>query len=148
MRDEGEGTRAPSLRHSPLNTSSSLQSEHVLHVVEPRLPAGDPESRPEGSAGKGVPARCLVGDLDALTKPSEEDCMLADNVPGTDCLYPDLPLVPLADEPLSRVNGHIVEVPPERIGDDLRHLEGRTARRIFLEPVVGLDDLDIIVVAG
>ncbi len=48
---------------------------------------------------------------------------------------------------MAGVDAHFIQTASERPGDDLGQLHGRSARSIFLETMMGLDDLDIEVVA-
>ena len=89
----------------------------------------------------------LVHELESLTQRAERHRVLADDVPGAEGVDADLLLRALAREPLPAVHGHLVEIAPERPGDDLRHAQRGAARRVFLEPVVGLGDLDVVLVA-
>ncbi len=73
--------------------------------------------------------------------------MLPDDVPGAEREDSDLALRALARQSLPAVDGHLVQLAPERGGHDLRHAERGAARRILLEAVVGLGDLDVVLVA-
>src|SRR5512135_762355 len=88
-----------------------------------------------------------MGDFDPLAEAAEKDGMLPDDVSGAYCLDADLFLSPLSYDPFSGIDSDFIEVSVDRAGYDLGHLKGGAAGCILLKPVMGLDDLDVIVIA-
>src|SRR5262245_54691531 len=88
-----------------------------------------------------------VYELEPLAQGAEGHRVLADDVPGAQREDADLGPRALARQSLSAVDGDLIEISPERGGDDLRHPQRGAARRVLLEAVVRLGDLDVVVVA-
>ena len=140
-------TSPPSGLGHPIPTSLRRpQTEDILHVVDAVLPTDDPERRPDRTAGKIVPAVGPVDEFQSLPHPAEDHRMLADDVPGPESLDADLLFRPFADHPLPAVHADLVEISAETLRDDLRHLERGAARGVLFHVMVGLDDLDIVLI--
>ena len=75
--------------------------------------------------------------FDAFTHPAKEDCVVADNIAGTDCLNPDLPFLPFSDKTFSRIDADLTQIAANSVCQDFRNLERRPARRIFFQAMMG-----------
>src|SRR3989304_3116880 len=130
MRRRRQGRR-PVL--SEIYFSSSL----LFNILNPIRPA----------CRKGVPRRGLVRKLDPLARPGEYYRVVADYVAGAYGLYAYLLRPPLAYYALPLVDSHLLEVPFDSVGRDLRDLQGSARGRVLLVPVVRLDYLHVVLVA-
>ncbi len=77
-------------------TVGLLQPQDVLHRVEARLLADGPNGGAQGARGEGVAGGRLVGQLDALPGPGEDDGVVADHIAAPQGVHPDLVPGPLA----------------------------------------------------
>src|SRR5205823_14018098 len=125
----------------------SGEAEDVLHRVEPGGPLGHPAHGAEGAARVRVAAVGAVGELEPLAQRPEGDRVLADHVARAEREDADLLPCALAREALPAVDGDRAEVAAEGLRDDFRHPERGAARRVLLEAMVDLGDLDVVVVA-
>ena len=65
-------------------TSASVQSQHILHAVQPGLFSRQPLGGADGAAGEGVAAVGAVDEFEALADAAEDHGMFADDVAGAD----------------------------------------------------------------
>jgi len=110
--------------------------------------ADNPPGGEKGAAREIIATVGAMGDLDPFTRTGKDHRVLAHHVAGAKRLNPDLFFLPFSDHSFSRKNADLVQISFQRPGDDLGHLHGRAAGRIFFEAMVHLDDLDVVVVAG
>src|SRR4030042_1181640 len=122
------------------------EAENILHIVQTVRAADDPEGRADRPAGKIVPAVGAVDEFEPLPQGAEDHRMLPDDVAGPEGLDSDLRTRPLPAPPSATVDADLVEVPARTFGNHLRHLQGCTARGVFLQAVMGLHNLHIVVV--
>ena len=73
--------------------------------------------------------------------------MCSPTLAGAQRHHADLLARALARQSLAAVHADLAEVAAQRLGDDLGHADGGPAGRVLLEAVVGLRDLDVVVVA-
>ena len=108
MKDEAAGARMRRTPASPLHPSSfrlhpSFQSQHVLHVVEPRGLAVRPERGAAGTTGKGLAAGGFVGQLHALALRGVDDGVVAHDIAAADGVHADLGVGALAHDAMPAV---------------------------------------------
>ena len=65
-----------------MDESCSAHPEHMLHVVEARRPALQPERRPDGPGGIDPPVEAAMGQRDVLGAGGEEQRVLAHHLPA------------------------------------------------------------------
>src|SRR5262245_54037904 len=90
--------------------------------------------------GITVATRALVHELQSLAERAEEDRVFADIVAGADSLNADLVVWPFADVPFAAVPDVLLT---HRRLDDAGEVDRGPARRVLLEAVVPLDDLNV-----
>src|SRR5579884_843564 len=123
-----------------------LQPQHIRHAVPPRALGCQPLGGFEGAVGEGVAVGGDVGQLQPLAERGETGGVATDLVADAQGVHADL--AALASGVVA------VAVEDQRVPRLVRGLEdrvGQAERRagggIFLETMMGLDDLDVIVVA-
>jgi len=105
---------------------------------------GHPSDGPQGAVGEGVAAVGDVLEFEPLADGRVVDDVLADDVAAADCVESDLALLAgrMAGPPA--VDGRLLQVPAGSLGDLLGDLQRGARRRVLLEPMVGLQDLDVV----
>ncbi len=88
-----------------------------------------------------------VRDLDPLAGPGEHHRVVTDDVAAANRRKPDRARTALPGVTFARIYGEFVERAAERRGDDFTHFQCGARRRVDLVPMVGFDDLDVVVVA-
>src|ERR1044071_8960930 len=106
----------------------NLKPEHVLHAVQAGLLSGDPAGGAERAVGKSIAAVGAVDELETLADAAENHRVLADDA-------------------FAAAYGDRVELAFQPVGHRAPERQRGAARRVFLEPMVRLDDLDVVVVA-
>ena len=129
-----------SARTAVAASTSRSRSEHVVHSVAAGPLPGDPARHAERSAGEEIAARRAVRQLDPLAGAEEVDRVIADHVPAPDGVDPDLGRRARPRPPFATIHEAGAAA---SIARDLRDAERRAAGRVHLEPMVGLDDLDV-----
>ena len=109
------------------------------------MAAGDPQRRAHRADGEGVARRRAVGDLDAVAVAEEEDGVVADDVAAAQGLDADLVGAAGADVAVARVAGGRRQVAAGRLGERLSQVQRGPRGGVLLVPVVGLDDLHVVV---
>jgi hypothetical protein len=124
-----------------------FDTEHIAHVVEAPGPADDPSGGAYRSSGEIVAAVGAMNDLYPFAKGGENDGMLAHDVATSNALDPNLRHCTLSDHSAPPIDPNLPEVSAEGPGDNLPELNGRTAWRVFLEPMVGFHYLYVATVS-
>ena len=107
------------------------EPQHIHHVVQAwRLP-NHPPSGTQGASRKGISATRSMRHFDAFTHPSKENRVVTDNVSGTNCLNPDLTLLPFPDKTFSGIDADLIQIAVHSFRQNFRNLERRPTRRIF-----------------
>src|SRR5207245_1896755 len=86
-------------------------------------------------------------ELEPLAERAEAHGVLTDDVSRAQREDADLLRRALARKTLPPVDRRLTELAAERLGDDLRHPRCGAARRVLLEAMVDLGDLDVVVIA-
>lgn len=81
--------------------------------------------------------------LDPFPQSREDDGMIADHIAAAQRMHPKLGLRPLAGHSLASMPRVPLITSSARFERHLGQPPRRSARRVFLEPVVHFDDLDI-----
>src|SRR5262245_27759706 len=120
--------------------AKSLQPQHVLHVVQPRLLFHDPLCGAQSSVCERLAARGLVRQFDALTLPCKNYRMVAHHVSAAHGMDADFLRLALANYASAAMAEGLVELHLSHFAKDFGQRFGGPARRIELETVVHLDD--------
>src|SRR5208337_1435128 len=124
-----------------------FDTEHIAHVVEPAGPADDPHGGSYRSPGEIVAAVGAMNDLYPFAKGGENDGVLAHNVAASNALNPNLRDAALSNHSVAPIDPNLPKVSVECPGDNLPELDGCTAWRVFLEPMVGFHYLYVATVS-
>ena len=85
-----------------------------------------------------------MGDFDALAGTREQHGVVAHDIAAAHGGEADGGRIALAGHAFTAIDGALLEIAAQRIGDDLAHFQRGTRRRIDLVAVMGFDDLDVI----
>ena len=127
----------------PTTANSSLQPQHVLHVVDASWFVGEPAGGADGTVGEGVAAAGFVGELDALADVGEDDGVVADDIAAADGVDADLGFGAGSDITEAAVAtvgvilqlAHVGEDLDERAGEAALDVAHRTGCRNMIEAV-------------
>src|SRR5437016_519945 len=130
---------------APLNAirSSGLQPEDVAHRVETRLLLDEPERGAERAAGEALTALRTMRQLETLAGAEKIDRVIADGVAAAQRDDADFRIGPRAGLALAAEARTAGKRCALRIGDDLGEAQRGAARRVALQAVVDLRDLDV-----
>src|SRR5665647_2039116 len=120
-----------------------LQPENILHVIDSARLSHYPAGGADSAAREHVTGHGAVGKFDPFPHADEIDGVLTNDIAATHRLHADLFLAPLANDPFAVAVGDLMIVAPQGLGDHLAHAHSGTTRRILLEFVVHLDNLDV-----
>src|SRR3990172_1107511 len=134
----------PRTSNRAIFTASNPQNRK--HVVEPRRFPDHPRGGPHRAPRERVPTVGPVGDLEPFPDPAEHEGVFAHDVSRPDRESPDLLPGALPDHSLPAVHAHLLHVPAQRAGHHIGNPDRRPRGRVLLEPVMDLDDLDVVVV--
>ena len=107
------------------------ETQYVHHVVQAWWLPNHPPSGAQSASREGISATRSMRHFDTFTYPGKENGVVADNVAGTNCLNPDLDLLPFPDKTSSGIDADLIQVAAHSFRQDFRNLERRPARRIF-----------------
>src|SRR5262245_45908651 len=116
--------------------ASTLQTEHVLHVVQTARTAGEPLRSAHCADGEVHPTSGAMRDLDPFTGAGEHHRVFTDDVTGANRLETDRLAIARPGDALSAVHRVLGEIAIERLRENLAHLECGARRRVDLAAVV------------
>src|SRR5678815_1643688 len=125
----------------------SLKPEHILHVVKPGLFLCQPLCGAQRALREGVAAMGAMDEFEALADAAENHGMFTDNIAGADREQRNFFFPPLADDPFTAIDHDFAQVAAEGVCRRLAESQRGAAWRIFFEPVVRLDNFDIVIIA-
>jgi hypothetical protein len=129
--------------HGSHGSDRRFQTEHILHVVETGSAALQPLGSADGSSGEGISAGCFVGELDPLPNIGKDDGVISHDVSASECVDADLFRRASADVAHAAMPTVGIVIEATDVSQNLDQGAGGATRRIFFEPVVHLDDLQI-----
>src|SRR5579862_3117623 len=143
----GKLYRASYRRPSATASRALLKAKHVVHVVEPRLPAPQELGGPQGAQRVGHPALRADGHLDPLPGAGKDDRVLADDVAAADGMETDLLRRARPDVAFAAMLCFLFQISLQCRSDDFAQFKSGARGRVHLLAMVRLDDFDVVAVA-
>src|SRR5262249_4932616 len=123
--------------------SNVAQAEHVGHRVEPWRAATRPQCRTHGAAGEDHPVLGPMVELDALSRPREDHCVIAHPRAAAQRGKADIAGATRAGMAVAAALGALIEIDPAALRRRAAEHQRRARRRIDLLVVMHLEDLDV-----